>query len=222
MIGLWTLAIAQRVKLGVLASLIVPYPTRGGGRQTRRRQLFCAAAVRVAHQGAGPPAGAVAVSRRFTQLAAMSESNSGPPRVRPRQSLSGRLWLVATLAVLLSEIMVFLPYIAHERSSWLIARLEDAAIAVIAAANGTMDTARHDELLHLADTEAIRVTDSDGRRDDRQCRDAAGCHDRSSTGESARPRPSCAPRHRAAGEPPDPCVGQQPLPSAVHDRDVGA
>ena len=28
MIGLWTLAIAQRVKLGVLASLIVPYPTR--------------------------------------------------------------------------------------------------------------------------------------------------------------------------------------------------
>jgi len=28
MIGLWTLAIAQRVKLGALASLIVPYPTR--------------------------------------------------------------------------------------------------------------------------------------------------------------------------------------------------
>lgn len=28
MIGLWTLAIAQRVKLGVLASLIAPYPTR--------------------------------------------------------------------------------------------------------------------------------------------------------------------------------------------------
>ena len=28
MIGLWTLAIARRVKLGVLASLIAPYPTR--------------------------------------------------------------------------------------------------------------------------------------------------------------------------------------------------
>ena len=28
MIGLWTLAIAQRMKLGALASLIVPYPTR--------------------------------------------------------------------------------------------------------------------------------------------------------------------------------------------------
>ena len=32
----------------------------------------------------------------------MRESDAGPPRVRPRQSLSGRLWLVATLAVLLS------------------------------------------------------------------------------------------------------------------------
>ena len=45
---------------------------------------------------------------------------------------------MATLAVLLSEIMVFLPYIAHERSTWLSARIEDAAIAVIAAANGTI------------------------------------------------------------------------------------
>ena len=55
--------------------------------------------------------------------------------------------------------MVFLPYIAHERSTWLSARIEDAAIAVIAAASGTMDAARHDELLRLADTEAIRLTD---------------------------------------------------------------
>ena len=72
----------------------------------------------------------------------MTESNAGPPRVRPRQSLSARLWLVATLAVLLSEVVVFLPYIAHERSSWLTGRIEDAAIAVLAAANGTMDTAQ--------------------------------------------------------------------------------
>jgi signal transduction histidine kinase len=92
----------------------------------------------------------------------MNDSNAGTRRVRPRQSLSARLWLVATLAVLLSEIMVFLPYIAHERSSWMSARIEDAAMVVIAAANGTMETARHDELLFLADAEAIRVTDHDG------------------------------------------------------------
>ena len=143
-------------------------------------------------------------------------------RVRPRQSLSARLWLVATLAVLLSEIVVFLPYIAHERSSWLNARIEDAAIAVIAAANGTMDTARHDELLRLADTEAIRRDRPRWCGDDRQCRDAAGCHVRSPSRRIFRPHRSCAPRHRAAGEPPDSGVGQQPVPSAVHDRDVGA
>jgi signal transduction histidine kinase len=92
----------------------------------------------------------------------MNASNADSRRVKPRQSLSARLWLVATLAVLLSEILVFLPYVAHERSSWMSARIEDAAIAVIAAANGTMDTARHGELLFLADTEAIRVADRDG------------------------------------------------------------
>jgi signal transduction histidine kinase len=92
----------------------------------------------------------------------MRESSPGPPRVRPRQSLSGRLWLVATLAVLLSEIVVFLPYVAHERSSWLNGRIEDASIAMLAAADGTTDTARHDDLLHLSGAEAIQLTDRDG------------------------------------------------------------
>ncbi len=66
----------------------------------------------------------------------MSEASAGPPRVRPRQSLSGRLWLIATLAVLLSEVVVFLPYIAHERDAWLTGRIEDASIAVLAASGG--------------------------------------------------------------------------------------
>jgi signal transduction histidine kinase len=92
----------------------------------------------------------------------MGKPKAGPPRVRPRQSLSGRLWLVATLAVLLSEIVVFLPYIAHERSSWLYGRIEDASIAILAAAGATSDTARHDELLRLSDAEAIQLTDRDG------------------------------------------------------------
>jgi hypothetical protein len=47
----------------------------------------------------------------------MTESAAEAPRIRPRQSLSGRLWLLTTLAVLLSEIVVFLPYVAHERSN---------------------------------------------------------------------------------------------------------
>ncbi len=143
-----------------VADRALPDPLGGG--QARRRRLLRAATVRAAHQDAGPAAGTVAVTRRPTQLVAMRESDAGPPRVRPRQSLSGRLWLVATLAVLLSEIVVFLPYIAHERSQWLFGRVEDASIAVLAAADMTSDMARHNELLRLSGAEAIRLTGRDG------------------------------------------------------------
>jgi pyruvate/2-oxoglutarate dehydrogenase complex dihydrolipoamide dehydrogenase (E3) component len=42
MIGLWTLAIAQRVKLSVLASLIVPYPTRAEAGKRAAGSFFVA------------------------------------------------------------------------------------------------------------------------------------------------------------------------------------
>ena len=102
------------------------------------------------------------MTRSATHFAAMSESGAAPPRIRPRQSLSGRLWLVATLAVLLTEIVVFLPYIAHERSSWIYGHVEDASIAILAAPDGTSDVARHQELLRLSEAEAIRLTDPNG------------------------------------------------------------
>ena len=92
----------------------------------------------------------------------MSGTIAEPPRVRPRQSLSGRLWLVATLAVLLSEIVVFLPSIAHERLNWLAESIENASIAMLAASGGPMDAATRDQVLRLADAEAIRLTDSNG------------------------------------------------------------
>jgi signal transduction histidine kinase len=70
--------------------------------------------------------------------------------------------MLTTLAVLLSEIVVFLPYIAHERSTWLFDRMQDAAIAAIAAGGGTVDAAKRDELLRLSGTDAIRLTAQDG------------------------------------------------------------
>src|SRR5262249_4845787 len=100
-------------------------------------------------------------SNGSTHLGAMTQSCAQPPMVKPRQSLSGRLWLLATLAVLLSEIVVFLPYIAHERSNWLIGRLEDSSIAVLAAAGTPLDPARRDELLRLSGVEGIRLTGQD-------------------------------------------------------------
>jgi signal transduction histidine kinase len=92
----------------------------------------------------------------------MTEPAAEAPRIRPRQSLSGRLWLLATLAVLLSEIVVFLPYVAHERSNWLIGRVEDASIATLAADGSSLDPARRDELLRLTGTQAIRLLGEDG------------------------------------------------------------
>ncbi len=92
----------------------------------------------------------------------MTESSAELPRVRPRQSLSGRLWLLTTLAVLLSEIVVFLPYVAHERSNWLTGRIEDASIATLAASSSPVDATKRDDLLHLSGAQAIRLTGADG------------------------------------------------------------
>jgi signal transduction histidine kinase len=92
----------------------------------------------------------------------MSESTAGPPRIRPRHSLSGRLWALATLAVLISEVVAFLPYIAHERSTWLADRMEDASITALAVSNQPVDAEKQDALLRLFNTKAIRLTGQDG------------------------------------------------------------
>jgi signal transduction histidine kinase len=92
----------------------------------------------------------------------MSDPTAGPPRVRPRQSLSARLWLLTTLAVLLSEVVVFPPFLAHERTVWLAGRVEDASFAMLAARGDGVNATQHDQLLRLAGVEGIRVGNSDG------------------------------------------------------------
>ena len=92
----------------------------------------------------------------------MAELDIEPQRVRPRQSLSARLWLVATLAVLLTEVVVFLPLIAHERSSWFAERFDDGALATSAAVGNTIGPAKAAELLRVTGTRAIRMTAPDG------------------------------------------------------------
>ena len=157
MIGLWALAIAQRVKLSALASLIVPYPTRSEAGKRAAASFFAPSLFAPRTKSLVRLLGTVAVSSRFRPLCGHDGIvRHDAPRVRPRQSLSARLWLLTTLAVLLSEIVVFLPYVAHERANWLIGRVEDASIAVLAAAGGPLDAAKRDELLRLSDTEAIR------------------------------------------------------------------
>ncbi len=78
------------------------------------------------------------MSNAFAHFAVMTEASAKMPRVRPRQSLSGRLWLLTTLAVVLSEIVVFLPYVAHEQQpTGCSGRVEDASIAVLSAAGSS-------------------------------------------------------------------------------------
>jgi signal transduction histidine kinase len=91
----------------------------------------------------------------------MTKPCATAPHVRPRQSLSARLWLLTTLAVLLSEIVVFLPYIAHERDEWLMDRAEDASLVVLATSGKPLDASRRDELLRLVDAVAIRFNQPD-------------------------------------------------------------
>ena len=95
----------------------------------------------------------------------MAQQREATPPIGPRRSLSARLLWLTTLAVLLSEIVVFLPDAAHERRYWLEGRVEDASIAVLAAANaltGQVDSTMRDELLRLSATDAVRLTRPDG------------------------------------------------------------
>jgi signal transduction histidine kinase len=92
----------------------------------------------------------------------MAEVHVESQRVRPRQSLSARLWLVATLAVLLTEVVVFLPLLAHERWSWLVEHFDDGALASSAALGSSVGPDKAAELLRLTGTRGISMTAPDG------------------------------------------------------------
>jgi signal transduction histidine kinase len=57
---------------------------------------------------------------------------------------------------------VFLPYIAHERRTWLAERVDDASLALLAAAGESIAPERHPDLLHVFNAVAIRLTGPDG------------------------------------------------------------
>jgi signal transduction histidine kinase len=92
----------------------------------------------------------------------MREPRDGPPHIRPRQSLSGRLWLLTTLAVLLSEIVVFLPLIAHERSTWLTEHIDDASLIALVSDGRPINAELGDRLLKEWDAVAVRLADGAG------------------------------------------------------------
>jgi len=94
------------------------------------------------------------------RLASGSAHRSPPPTTSRRKSLSARLFWLTIGIVLALEVLIFVPDIAHERRLWIEERLDDAHLAVLAAASapgGAVDPATAAELLRLSGTEWARL-----------------------------------------------------------------
>ncbi|MBV9734822.1 MAG: HAMP domain-containing histidine kinase, partial [Acidisphaera sp.] len=82
-----------------------------------------------------------------------------------RRSLSARLLWLTVGTVLLTQILVFIPSLAHERGVWLARHVRDAhlaALAVAAAPDGMVDARTREELLRLSGAEMIRLQEPSG------------------------------------------------------------
>ena len=76
MIGLWALAIAARVRLSVLAGLVLPYPTRAEAGKRAAGSLYAAALFCPARARFGAAACTVALKRRLNQPVRMDQETT--------------------------------------------------------------------------------------------------------------------------------------------------
>ena len=88
-------------------------------------------------------------------------------RRRYGPGLSGKLLLLTILFVMVAEVLVFVPSVSNFRRQWLMARLEDAQIAALAAEaapGGQLPKTLRDELLQSVKVKAVAVKRTDSRR----------------------------------------------------------
>ncbi|HUC03277.1 MAG TPA: sensor histidine kinase, partial [Methyloceanibacter sp.] len=81
--------------------------------------------------------------------------------------LSGKLLLLTIVFVMVAEVLVFVPSVSNFRRQWLMARLEDAQIAALAAEaapGGQLPKTLRDELLQSVKVKAVAVKRADSRR----------------------------------------------------------
>ena len=96
--------------------------------------------------------------------------SAGTEAARPRRyglGLSGKLLLLTILFVMVAEVLVFVPSVSNFRRQWLMARLEDAQIAALAAEaapGGQLPKTLRDELLQSVKVKAVAVKRADSRR----------------------------------------------------------
>lgn len=88
-------------------------------------------------------------------------------RGRDGPGLSGKLLLLTILFVMVAEVLVFVPSVSNFRRQWLMARLEDAQIAALAAEaapGGQLPKSLRDKLLQSVKVKAVAVKGTDSRR----------------------------------------------------------
>jgi signal transduction histidine kinase len=93
--------------------------------------------------------------------------NQATGRRRYGSGLSGKLLLLTILFVMVAEVLVFVPSVSNFRRQWLMARLEDAQIAALAAEaapGGQLPKTLRDELLQSVKVKAVAVKRTDSRR----------------------------------------------------------
>lgn len=88
-------------------------------------------------------------------------------RLRWRNRLSSKLLLLTALAVLITEVLIFVPSIANMRVRWLSSRLDTVeAVAEVLTASGAMDVPREvqDKVLLATGTKAIALREAGASR----------------------------------------------------------
>ncbi|MBC2884370.1 HAMP domain-containing histidine kinase [Ochrobactrum sp. CM-21-5] len=88
-------------------------------------------------------------------------------RLRWRNRLSSKLLLLIALAVLVAEILIFVPSIANMRVRWMNSRLDTVgAVSEVLASSGNMDVPRaiQDKVLLATGTKAIALRESGASR----------------------------------------------------------
>ena len=119
MIGLWALAIANKLKMSQLPAPCCP--TRRSARSTNALRVPISRQDYLITQLLN---GSWASCRRW------SSRNTGAKAML--NSLSGRFLILTTVFVMLAEVLIFVPSVARFREDFLLSRLERAQIASLA------------------------------------------------------------------------------------------
>ncbi len=106
LIGLWALALANRMKMSQIAAMVAPYPTMGEINKRAAGAYFSPRLFDnpIGQAGCRVCPAVLALSRQVAML----------------NSLSGRFLILTTIFVMLAEVLIFVPSVARFREDYLL------------------------------------------------------------------------------------------------------